>query len=117
MANTEKENCAGASSCGRESCEGCPSAANGGANPFEAPLNQYSEIAHVIGIVSGKGGQGCSAAVGYSILNKTATLDVGKLMLKYGGGGHKKVGTCQFSEENMEEELPKMLAELVEMSN
>lgn len=68
-------------------------------------------------IVSGRGGQGCSAAVGYSILNRTATLDVGSLMLKYNGGGHKKVGTCQFSDENMETELPKMLDELCELAN
>ena len=64
-------------------------------------------------IVSGKGGQGCSAAVGYSILNRTSDINVGKLMLKYGGGGHKAVGTCQFSNENMDEMLPKMLEELV----
>ncbi len=64
-------------------------------------------------IVSGKGGRGCSAAVGYSILNRTSNIDVGKLMLKYGGGGHKAVGTCQFSNENMDEMLPKMLKELV----
>ncbi len=68
-------------------------------------------------IVSGRGGKGCSAAVGYSILNKTATLDVGSLMLKYHGGGHKKVGTCQFSDENMDTELPKMLKELTDMAN
>lgn len=68
-------------------------------------------------IVSGRGGKGCSAAVGYSILNRTATLDVGSLMLKYNGGGHKKVGTCQFSDENMETELPKMLDELCELAN
>ena len=54
---------------------------------------------------------------GNSILNRTATLDVGNLMLKYNGGGHKKVGTCQFSDENMEAELPKMLAELTAMAN
>lgn len=68
-------------------------------------------------IVSGKGGEGCSAAVGYSILNRSSSVDVGSLMLKYGGGGHKKVGTCQFSNENMDSELPKMLAELITMSN
>ena len=67
--------------------------------------------------VSGREGRGCSAAVGYSILNRTASLDVGSLMLKYGGGGHKKVGTCQFSDENMAEQLPKMLAELCAMAN
>lgn len=67
-------------------------------------------------IVSGRGGQGCSAAVGYSILNRTATMNVGSLMLKYGGGGHKRVGTCQFSNESMDTELPKMLKELIELS-
>lgn len=64
-------------------------------------------------IVSGRGGVGCSVAVGYSILNKTATIDVGSLMLKYGGGGHKKVGTCQFSDENMDEKVPQLMKELV----
>lgn len=64
-------------------------------------------------IVSGRGGEGCSCAVGYSILNRTSKVDVGKLMLKYGGGGHKAVGTCQFSSENMDEQLPKLLDELV----
>lgn len=64
-------------------------------------------------IVKGKGGLGCSAAVGYSVLNRTSNVDVGHLMLKYGGGGHKAVGTCQFSDDNMDEQLPKMLDELV----
>ena len=68
-------------------------------------------------IVSGRGGKGCSAAVGYSILNRTCSINVGSLMLKYNGGGHKKVGTCQFNDDNMETELPKMLAELCEMAN
>ncbi|MCR5283099.1 MAG: exopolyphosphatase [Lachnospiraceae bacterium] len=68
-------------------------------------------------IVSGKGGAGCSAAVGYSILNRTSKVNVGSLMLKYGGGGHVAVGTCQFSDDNMETELPKMLAELTELAN
>ena len=68
-------------------------------------------------IVNGKGGHGCSAAVGYSILNRTSDVNVGSLMLKYNGGGHKAVGTCQFTDETMETELPKMLAELCEMSN
>ena len=38
-------------------------------------------------------------------------------MLKYGGGGHEKVGTCQFTDENMAEQLPKMLNELSSMAN
>ncbi len=68
-------------------------------------------------IVSGRGGQGCSVAVGYSILNRTCDIDVGSLMLKYNGGGHKKVGTCQFSNYNMAEEVPKLLEELKSLAN
>ncbi len=68
-------------------------------------------------IVSGKGGEGCSAAVGYSILNRTCTLDVGSLMLKYNGGGHKQVGTCQFSSKDMETSLPQMLSELCALAH
>ncbi len=68
-------------------------------------------------IVNGKGGIGCSAAVGYSILNRSCNLDVGHLMLKYNGGGHKAVGTCQFTDDNMESDLPKMLDELCHLAN
>ena len=64
-------------------------------------------------IVNGKGGKGCSVAVGYSVLNRTSNLDVGSLMLKYGGGGHKAVGTCQFSDEEMDQKVPQLLEELV----
>ena len=34
-------------------------------------------------------------SVGHSTTNRTSRTDVGKLMLAYGGGGHKAVGTCQ----------------------
>lgn len=67
-------------------------------------------------IVSGKGGQGCSAAVGYSVLNKTSNVNVGQLMLKYGGGGHNAVGTCQFTDENMDEKLQELIKELCELN-
>ena len=68
-------------------------------------------------IVSGKGQEGCSVAVGYSILNRTCDINVGSLMLKYNGGGHKKVGTCQFNNQNMKTELAKLLEELCELAN
>jgi len=64
-------------------------------------------------IVDGKGGQGCSCAVGYSILNRTSKVNVGSLMLKYGGGGHMAVGTCQFSDDVQAEKVPQLLNELV----
>lgn len=32
---------------------------------------------------------------GHSIINRTSNTNVGELMLQYGGGGHRGVGTCQ----------------------
>jgi nanoRNase/pAp phosphatase (c-di-AMP/oligoRNAs hydrolase) len=32
---------------------------------------------------------------GHSIINRTCHTNIGSLMLKYGGGGHVQVGTCQ----------------------
>lgn len=49
-------------------------------------------------------------AVGYNIFNKSSNTDVGALMLKYGGGGHKKAGTCQVENE----ESDRVLSEMVE---
>ena len=46
---------------------------------------------------------------GYSIVNRTCKVDIGSLMLKYGGGGHQKVGTCQIAVE----EADKVLKELI----
>ena len=34
-------------------------------------------------------------AVGHSIINRSNKVNVGSLLLKYGGGGHFQVGTCQ----------------------
>ena len=58
MAN-EKQ-CANASSCGKSSCEGCPSANSGTPVDFSVKLNEKSSVKKVIGIVSGKGGVGKS---------------------------------------------------------
>ena len=46
------------SGCTKESCEGCASANK--PQSFQEELNIYSEIGHVIGVVSGKGGVGKS---------------------------------------------------------
>ncbi|MBT4026173.1 exopolyphosphatase [Desulfobacula sp.] len=46
---------------------------------------------------------------GYSIINKTAIVDVGSLMLKYGGGGHQRVGTCQVPVKKAEEVMKEIL--------
>ena len=51
--------CSSASSCSRESCEGCPSK-DKGPQSFRVDQNAFSNIKHVIGVVSGKGGVGKS---------------------------------------------------------
>ena len=68
----EKSSCSSASSCSKESCEGCQSHQNP-----QAEMNAASNVKHVIGIVSGKGGVGKSfvtaslavqmAKAGYSV--------------------------------------------------
>ncbi len=78
--------------------------------------SMYPEANISVWIVSGRGGLGCSAAVGHSVLNRTSKVNVGSLMLKYGGGGHPKVGTCQFDENMKEEDLQKLLDEIVELN-
>jgi len=75
--------------------------------------SMYPEQNISIWIVNGKGGKGCSCAVGYSILNRTSNVNVGSLMLKYGGGGHKAVGTCQFTDEVMDENIKALIDDIV----
>ena len=71
----EKSSCSSASRCSKESCEGCPSHQN--PQSLQAEMNAASNVKHVIGIVSGKGGVGKSfvtaslavqmAKAGYSV--------------------------------------------------
>lgn len=60
---TNEAKCASSSTCGKSSCEGCPSAQHGPVD-FSVPLNANAKVKHVIGIVSGKGGVGKSLVTG-----------------------------------------------------
>jgi nanoRNase/pAp phosphatase (c-di-AMP/oligoRNAs hydrolase) len=55
----------------------------------------YPEQNISVWIVDGKNKQNCSITVGYSIINRSATVNVGSMVYRYGGGGHTQVGTCQ----------------------
>lgn len=66
----EKSSCSSASTCDRESCEGCPSKKD--PKSFLVEMNAYSDIKKVIGIVSGKGGVGKSMVTG-SLANLLAS--------------------------------------------
>ena len=63
---SNEQQCSNASSCGRSSCEGCPSAATEKtqATDFRAQLNPMSSVKKVIAVVSGKGGVGKSLITG-----------------------------------------------------
>ena len=50
--------------------------------------------------------------VGHSIINRTCKTDVGSLMLRYGGGGHRAVGTCQIAAENADRAFREIIEEL-----
>jgi nanoRNase/pAp phosphatase (c-di-AMP/oligoRNAs hydrolase) len=49
---------------------------------------------------------------GHSITNRTSKTDVGSLMLHYGGGGHRAVGTCQVAVEKADEVLEEIVARM-----
>ncbi|HEY5277754.1 MAG TPA: exopolyphosphatase [Coriobacteriia bacterium] len=51
-------------------------------------------------------------SVGHSIVNRTCKVDVGSLMLQYGGGGHGQVGTCQVEASQAAQVFTKLVAAL-----
>ena len=55
----------------------------------------YPEQNISVWIIDGKNKQNVAITVGYSIINQTAHVNVGSILLGYGGGGHVQVGTCQ----------------------
>jgi len=63
-----------------------------------------------IWIVDGRGKKNCPISVGHSILNRTSNTKVGSLLLKYGGGGHDQVGTCQVDYDDAD----RVIGELIE---
>lgn len=51
-------------------------------------------------------------AVGKSIFNKTSEINIGELMLQYGGGGHANAGTCQIENDHAETVLQALIDHL-----
>jgi nanoRNase/pAp phosphatase (c-di-AMP/oligoRNAs hydrolase) len=70
----------------------------------------YPEQNISLWIVDGRNKANCAITVGYSIINRSATVDVGSMLLKYGGGGHHQVGTCQVPYEDAD----RIIKEIVE---
>jgi len=61
-------------------------------------------------VVDGRNKSNVAITVGHSIINRTSTVDVGSLLLFYGGGGHRQVGTCQVSYD----EADRIISEIIE---
>lgn len=62
--------------------------------------------------VWGKDKQNVVFSTGKSIINKSSKTNVGELMLKYEGGGHKAAGGCQIDHEKSEEVLNDLIKEI-----
>jgi nanoRNase/pAp phosphatase (c-di-AMP/oligoRNAs hydrolase) len=61
-------------------------------------------------IIDGRNKQNVAITVGYSITNRSAAVNVGSLLLKYGGGGHTQVGTCQVDYAGAERVIGEIIA-------
>ena len=59
----------------------------------------YPQCTVSMHIIWGLQKQNVSFAVGKSILDRSAPVRIGELMLEYGGGGHDAAGTCQIGTE------------------
>ena len=69
----------------------------------------YPEQNISIRIADGKNKAFAMISVGNSIINNTSRINVGSLTLKYGGGGHERVGTCQVAYEDVDRVVSEML--------
>lgn len=74
----------------------------------------YPKVNISIHILWGKDKQNIVYSVGKSIINKTSNTNVGELMLKHGGGGHKAAGGCQPLIDDAEHVLEDIIKQLKE---
>jgi len=69
----------------------------------------YPECNISIHVLWGLKKQNTVFAVGKSILDRSSKVDIGELMLKYGGGGHKNAGTCQIDNDKADQVLQELI--------
>jgi hypothetical protein len=63
-------------------------------------------------IFDGRKNEFVVCAVGHSIFNRTSKTDVGALMNRYGGGGHRGAGTCQLAIGEAEEKIAQIITQI-----
>ena len=76
--------------------------------------SMYPEQNISIWVIDGRQKINCVFAVGHSILNRTSNTNVGELLLRYGGGGHRQVGTCQVPYEEADAVLQTFVKQMKE---
>jgi len=72
----------------------------------------YPETQISVHVAWGFRKQNTAVMIGKSIVNKTSNVDIGELCLKYGGGGHHNAGTCQLDNDEVDKQLPDIIAAL-----
>jgi len=72
----------------------------------------YPECDISIHVLWGLQKQNTVFAVGKSIIDRSSDINIGELMLEYGGGGHKNAGTCQVPNNESEEILQELIQKI-----
>lgn len=70
----------------------------------------YPNIEISIYVAPAKNKDYTALMIGKSILNKNSNIHIGDVCLDFGGGGHANAGTCQISNDKVEEEIPKIIS-------
>jgi nanoRNase/pAp phosphatase (c-di-AMP/oligoRNAs hydrolase) len=52
--------------------------------------------------------------VGYNIFNPTSKVNVGELLQRYGGGGHRVVGSCRVPNDKAEQAIKEIVEAVTE---
>ncbi|HEX8169391.1 MAG TPA: exopolyphosphatase [Thermoanaerobaculia bacterium] len=63
-------------------------------------------------VFDGRKGEFVVCAVGHSIFKRTSKTDVGNLMARYGGGGHRGAGTCQLPVAEADAKIAEIVAQI-----
>ncbi len=80
------------------------------------PSNRFTKYALYpncnisIQVMWGKNKQNIVLTVGKSIFDRSSKVNIGELMLKYDGGGHRNAGTCQVASEDVDRVLAEIVA-------
>lgn len=72
----------------------------------------WPEIEISVHVAWGFRRQNTAVMIGKSIINRSSDIDIGRLCLEYGGGGHANAGTCQLDNDKVDAELPVILDKL-----